>query len=148
MLAAILCVVSVVVSAGILTEAVFMFRKADADRKLADHHFLKAEQMVLEAERMRRDAARDHDEAEVERRVAKAAEAEARRIEDSLVHPRFVVNAQGQFRTLAAREDRGEDERHCQEPNRFCKDCFGKGWTGRNHDTGAAVLCKCVKVAG
>ena len=80
------------------------------------------------------------------RKAAVAAEEEARRIEDSLVHPRFVVNKMGGFRALATREDRLDDETYCEEPNRFCGECFGRGWVGRDHDNGSVVHCKCIKV--
>ncbi|MFH1569162.1 MAG: hypothetical protein ABIL09_14300 [Gemmatimonadota bacterium] len=147
-LAVILCAASLAVSALILGVAVIKFRGAADLLRVSDAELLVAQKARLEAEGLRKEAAIEHDEAEVERRVAKEALAEAQRIEDSLVHPRFAVNSTGQFRVLAAREERGEQERYCAEPNRNCKDCYGRGWTGRDHDTGQVKFCKCIKVAG
>jgi len=123
--------------------------KAVDYRKSAEQYLLLSEKNCLTAQTKIEEARDFQRTAEHERETAGAILATVRRIEDSLVHPRFAMNRKtGHLRALRAHENPDLiDETEASEPALNCKQCHGRGWTARQSIGGEVIPCQCVKRA-
>jgi len=76
--------------------------------------------------------------------AASGALAEARRIEEFLIRPRWALDIKaGTRRRIAGVADFREGEVVIGQPTPECPRCHGKGWDGRDVKTGLVQPCKC-----
>jgi hypothetical protein len=139
-----------IVSVLVLVAAVVLLLRARRKLARAKNWLSLAEDKVKLALSTLEAASTTNKETEHERELAGALLAHVQKIEDSLVNPRFALDLKiGRIRALRYHEDpRPGEEVETRDPDPDCRKCFGRGWNGRQRETGQVVPCPCIRRRG
>lgn len=128
-----ICLVVLCVAAGLCAWAWLLRVRIGKVRAAADLSLKTADAMLAASKQ--------------ERELAGCIMAHVRKVEESLVRPRFAMSLEsGMVRALRCDEAVNAGlEVETVDPDPNCRACFGKGWTGRDRATGRVIPCKCVR---
>lgn len=134
--------VVLVVSVVLCVFAILACRNARSYRKTA-------EKVLLDSAATEQRSITNRAEARKLMEIADAKFEAVQRIETLLIHPRFALNLEtGTVRALRADEQAATAlEVETVEPDRNCRECHGRGWIGRQRESGRVLPCKCVRRA-